>query len=275
MCDCASGQKRFLSLTTGSTHAAYIESMVDNPIDRLRIATPCSTSWEQMPGDERVRHCAVCSLNVYNLAEMTRDEVRELLARSEGRVCVRLYRRADGTVLTRDCPKGLRELGRRASRAAVAAVAALLSLPAFGFTLPWKRHPGFEVKLTTEQLATAQPAAFRGVVVMDGSPLPGVTVALRDEITGHEVTTVTDGKGTFTFQGVTDGTYRADLALAGFKPAGIKHLELKAGAVVQASVAMQVAELESITVGGAELSPLEQPTISTTFLQSFIDKLPF
>jgi hypothetical protein len=57
-----------------------------------------------MAGDERVRHCTLCSLNVYNFAEMTREEVRELLARTEGRVCARLYRRAGGTVLTRDCP---------------------------------------------------------------------------------------------------------------------------------------------------------------------------
>ncbi len=99
----------------------------------LRIAAPCQASWEGMAGDERVRHCTLCSLNVYNFAEMTRDEVRELLVRTEGRVCARLYRRADGTVLTRDCPAGLRALGRRASRAAAALLTALFSLPAFAF----------------------------------------------------------------------------------------------------------------------------------------------
>jgi hypothetical protein len=229
-----------------------------------------------MQGDERVRYCAVCSLNVYNFAEMTRDEVRELLARNEGRVCVRLYRRADGTVLTRDCPTGLRELRRRASRAAAAAVAMLLSLPAFGFTLPWRKaHPGFDLKLTTEQVATAQLPVFTGVVVIDGSPLPGVTVVLRDEIARHEVTTVTDCHGVFKFEGVSAGTYRADLTLAGFKPATLQNLELKTGVVTRASIAMQVAAMESITVGGAEMNPLEQPSISTTFTQSFIDKLPF
>src|SRR5437763_16994902 len=97
---------------------------------RLLIAVPCQAEWEGMAGDERVRHCTLCSLNVYNFAEMTRDEVRELLVRTEGRVCARLYRRADGTVLTRDCPRGLRAMRQRASRVAVALVAALLSFPA-------------------------------------------------------------------------------------------------------------------------------------------------
>src|SRR5438045_2188509 len=107
--------------------------MADDWTKGVRIAAPCSSAWERMAGDERVRHCTLCSLNVYNFAEMTRDEIRELLVRNDGHVCARLYRRADGTVLTRDCPSGLRELRRRASRVAAAAVAALLSLPAFAF----------------------------------------------------------------------------------------------------------------------------------------------
>lgn len=82
----------------------------NDPLNNLRIAAPCDMAWESMAGDERVRHCTLCSLNVYNFAEMTRDEIRALLLRTEGRVCGRLYRRADGTLLTSDCPTGLRAL---------------------------------------------------------------------------------------------------------------------------------------------------------------------
>src|SRR3954462_15303359 len=104
--------------------------MEQDQFGNLRIAAPCPASWDEMAGDERVRHCTLCSLNVYNFAEMTRDEVRELLVRTEGRVCARLYQRADGTVLRRDCPTGLRAIQQRASRIAAAVIAALLSLPA-------------------------------------------------------------------------------------------------------------------------------------------------
>jgi len=55
-----------------------------DPLPNLRIAAPCTASWDSMAGDNRVRHCTLCSLNVYNFAEMTRDELRELLARTEG-----------------------------------------------------------------------------------------------------------------------------------------------------------------------------------------------
>ncbi len=71
----------------------------------IRIASPCPAEWSKMTGDDRVRHCAECHLNVYNLSAMTEREVKNLLAANQGqRLCTRFYRRADGTVLTQDCP---------------------------------------------------------------------------------------------------------------------------------------------------------------------------
>jgi hypothetical protein len=93
-------------------------------LDRVRVAAPCAADWTEMRGDERVRFCERCSLNVYNLSAMTRREAERVVVRSEGRLCVRFYRRADGTILTRNCPVGLRALKRRVSRVASAAAAA-------------------------------------------------------------------------------------------------------------------------------------------------------
>ena len=71
----------------------------------IRIATPCTADWNKMSGDERSRHCQQCKLNVYNISDMTSEEAETLIKGAEGgRVCVRLYRRKDGTVITRDCP---------------------------------------------------------------------------------------------------------------------------------------------------------------------------
>lgn len=73
------------------------------------ITTPCNVGWENMQGDERVRFCQHCSLNVYNLAEMTDDEVKQLVAeRPPGRLCVRMTKRPDGTIVTNNCPVFLR-----------------------------------------------------------------------------------------------------------------------------------------------------------------------
>ena len=93
-------------------------------LDNIAIAEPCQASWDDMSGDERVRSCGDCKLNVYNFSAMSRSEAEEMVRTTEGRLCVRFYRRADGTVLTRDCPVGV----RRAIGLAWARTAALVGI---------------------------------------------------------------------------------------------------------------------------------------------------
>lgn len=95
-------------------------SKFTNPLNSLRIASPCSADWNQMVGDNRQRHCGDCKLNVYNLSGMTRREAEDLIMNSEGRVCMRIYRRSDGTVLTKDCPVGWQAVKQRVSKVAAA-----------------------------------------------------------------------------------------------------------------------------------------------------------
>jgi hypothetical protein len=93
-----------------------------SPLNNIHIASPCAADWNEMVGDERRRFCSQCSLNVYNLSGMTGDEAENLLLTSEGRVCVRFYRRKDGTILTKDCPVGWQAVKRRLSKMSAAAV---------------------------------------------------------------------------------------------------------------------------------------------------------
>src|SRR5262245_62399901 len=107
-------------------------------LDLIQIASPCHVSWDHMTGDDRRRFCRHCQLHVYNISEMDRAEADEFIASREGRACVRLFQRSDGTVLTLDCPVGVRYLRQRFARA-VAAIAgicvALLSGTLFGGAL--------------------------------------------------------------------------------------------------------------------------------------------
>jgi len=248
--------------------------MANDPLGGLRIAAPCTASWEGMAGDERVRHCSLCSLNVYNFAEMTAAEVRDLLQRTEGRVCARLYRRADGTVLTRDCPTGIRALRRRASRAAAALVTALLTLPGLAFGGTTCKTRGAKVKLTVERSTTAQGTMLTGAVVFDGAALPGVTVVVRDETTRREDAMVTDANGAFTIAVLHDGIYRVEFMLSGFKTATVEHLEIKAGDVIHANVALRANMTESVTVGGLAM-PIPPDPGTTRISSEELRKLPF
>jgi hypothetical protein len=91
----------------------------------VKTATPCSASWDEMQGDDVKRYCAGCRLYVYDFSALTTEEARALLIETEGRLCARIFTRADGTVLTKDCPAGVAKQ-RRKRVASVAAAAALL-----------------------------------------------------------------------------------------------------------------------------------------------------
>ena len=86
-----------------------------NSLSHVKIAAPCTADWDQMFSfeNDRVRFCSQCNLNVYNLSAMTQGEAAALVYRTEGRLCVRFHRRSDGTVLTQNCPVGLRAIKRR------------------------------------------------------------------------------------------------------------------------------------------------------------------
>ena len=60
-----------------------------------------------------MRFCGECRQSVYNVAMFTRAEATRLLNDSSGRVCLRIFRRPDNTVLTDDCRARLRAARKR------------------------------------------------------------------------------------------------------------------------------------------------------------------
>ena len=102
-------------------------------LDVIDVARPCEMDWDAMRGDDRVRFCSHCSLHVYNLSEMEPADALRLVNETEGRLCVRFYRRMDGTVVTRDC--GIKAAAKRLGRWASGAAAVILSslVAALGF----------------------------------------------------------------------------------------------------------------------------------------------
>ncbi|MCU0684468.1 MAG: hypothetical protein MUF34_19865 [Polyangiaceae bacterium] len=79
----------------------------------LRRASPCGADWGAMAGDERVRFCSKCQKNVYNLSGLRHAEAEAIVQNAEGEHYERLRQRADGTVLSGDCPEGSAEKFKR------------------------------------------------------------------------------------------------------------------------------------------------------------------
>lgn len=149
--------------------------ILDN-LDDIRIASPCTADWNAMKvlpddvgGDRgaRARFCGSCEKNVYDLSAMTRVDALALVERHEGKCCVRFYKRTDGTVLTEDCPVGLKAALRRAHLKTLAGIAACAGAVAsvFGFLLG-TANPISKTLGTFE----AQHAPVAGGMVMMGEP---------------------------------------------------------------------------------------------------------
>ena len=100
----------------------------DSPLNNIHIASPCPADWNEMYGDDRKRFCGECKLNVYNLSGMTRDEAERLVTNHEGRLCVRYYRRADGSIITADCPVGWAKIKQRTRLYATAIASLVMAL---------------------------------------------------------------------------------------------------------------------------------------------------
>jgi TonB family protein len=105
--------------------------MNNPPLEKIKVAAPCKAEWAWMYGDDRVRFCGQCNQNVYNLSAMTREQAETLILRTEGRLCVRFYRRADGTILTGNCSVGLRAIRDKFRSTRTHIIAAILTLLAY------------------------------------------------------------------------------------------------------------------------------------------------
>jgi hypothetical protein len=149
-------------------------------LDNVRIAAPCKADGDAMAGDDRVRFCAQCEKNVYNLSAMPRQEAEALLLEKEGKLCVRLCRRADGTVLTSDCPVGVRRRRRRRRIAAMAiggglAAAAASATPAPRTTMGAPEPAVMGEVPVLREMGDAAPVRTMGMVIRPShtTPPPG------------------------------------------------------------------------------------------------------
>ena len=131
-----------------------------NPLENIRIASPCKADWDEMIGNERQRFCGECKLNVYNLSGMTREEAENLLIQSEGRLCVRFYKRADGTVLTKDCPIGWQAFKRRVSKTTAAFISLLFGIiSGLGLTAIFNKPDKIDTTMGAIAIKTPTPKA--------------------------------------------------------------------------------------------------------------------
>ncbi len=82
-----------------------------------------------------------------------------------------------------------------------------------------------------------------------GANVPGVTVTIKDENTGLELSGVTDAEGTYTIRNITGGTYTLKAVLQGFREFVQTGIPITAGGIVRINGRLEVGALtEAVTV---------------------------
>jgi len=217
----------------------------NNLLRNLRIATPCHVGWENMTGDERVRFCDSCKLHVYNFSELTSREIESLVLKTNGRLCGRMYQRADGTILTRDCPVGLRAVRHRVARFAGAVFATILGLCSVTFSQTnsdkssqSKQTASFKIEHNRTDVESF--GKLIGTVVNSaGGVLIGAEVTLKNNETREQRTTRTDELGTFLFGDLSTGKYVLSMSAPGMKQFQVTDIELLATEGSRAEIRME------------------------------------
>ncbi len=141
-------------------------------LNNVMIAAPCPIRWEQMSpvedSDSDIKRlCNQCNLHVYNVTNMTRSEAETFLSEQSDSVCLGLYRRKDGTLITKDCPFGIKLLNRAKYRlasifASVLAVFGVTIIPLsaqergarFGIGVNSQQKPTWQTGFTADMLRT-------------------------------------------------------------------------------------------------------------------------
>ena len=115
-----------------------LEQSPENFLKNIQIASPCKMNWNDMArtSEEAKRFCGDCRKHVFSIDQLSAKEAHQLIqsaSANNSSVCVRLFKRADGTIITDDCPVGLRRIRNawRRLRTSVASILLLLgALPA-------------------------------------------------------------------------------------------------------------------------------------------------
>ncbi|HXU33395.1 MAG TPA: carboxypeptidase-like regulatory domain-containing protein [Thermoanaerobaculia bacterium] len=241
-------------------------------LNRLRIATPCTESWDGMVGGAERRHCAKCAREVLDFARMTPREIEVRIAASGGRLCARITRRADGLVTLPPQEPPPFWIERRASSVASALVTALLGLGGAATGAALETSPS--VALPTgpsgpledagtspdaQGAAVSKVSRIDGVVTdQEGHFLPGATVTIQEPNGGRKFVRLTHGDGRFAFENVAPGRVLITLELEGFSSITFPGIGVSAGRATRLDVQMEPQITESVTVGGIGVPSLRE-----------------
>lgn len=175
------------------------------------MPSPCTSRWDEMVGDERSRYCSGCKSTVHNFVVMTEGEIQALVAKTEGRLCGRFYRRPDGAMLARHGPAGFGRAIRLGTRVAGAALAGIMSV------LPPTSASSLFRETSAFRQIQAVPKGLH-LIVLDATttPIPNADVTIVNQATNQSIKAKTDTTGNVYLADLSPGSYQVTASAPGF-----------------------------------------------------------
>ncbi|MGE0887056.1 MAG: carboxypeptidase-like regulatory domain-containing protein [Blastocatellales bacterium] len=230
--------------------------MKKSKLDKLKVVSPCSASWDEMTGDERKRHCRQCDKTVFDFSRMSLSQIEAVVSAKHGQLCARITRRHDGSMVTLEPPLPA-YASRRISPLVGATFATILSLsvPATANTAVIQQgriaiqSDKSSEKNDNKKLGDGLAGMISGTISdQQGAVVPGakITLIIKD---GEALSTTSSAEGQYQFTGLAPGVYTLRVEASGFMVSIVTDVNVNADAPVILDVTIQVGE--QVTMGGA------------------------
>jgi carboxypeptidase family protein/ankyrin repeat protein len=252
--------------------------MSDNDFTRqFEITSPCTENWDAMIGNDRVRFCSHCQLFVNDLSQLNRKQIRRLILKSKGRLCVRYSSVNPRPTVTP--VRVLHKIGRRTSMVAASAFSATLGLTSAMAASNVSRHEFNPAYLHNSISSTSSinsfvdggTAAVYGVIFDPaGAVIPSATITIINVENNVVVLTYTDGIGQYRLTGLEPGTYNLKIEAGGFAPSDVPLITLRANdnnrvdqtlSIAQIQETVEVKSEVQVVMGGAMIALPSNPLI--------------
>jgi len=119
-------------------------------------------------------------------------------------------------------------------------------------------------------------ATLSGVVTdKDGGVIPGATVTVKNVATAETQSKVTNESGSYSFPGMSVGSYKVTITLTGFKTADID-VRVTAGSSNNINTKLEVGAISEVVnvTAGTDLIRTNTPTVTSVINADFIQTLP-
>jgi hypothetical protein len=206
-------------------------------IDSVEVKEPCSESWEQMSGTQRVRFCSHCSKDVTNLSEMTRKEASKFVRASGSDICIRYI--AELSTKRPMFAERFFQITRRAPRVAAGVMSASLTLSTAAYGQAIQERQATEIAAASAALnseGSEEPEPDEHVFLngtlrnANGETAGGVEVLLTNVETKDRSREYTDDDGTYEFTDLEEGTYELRIdSSTGFRKRIIRDIRISQG----------------------------------------------